>query len=265
MSESSNADLRGEELLARGLGGSVVIRENAGLLFELLEHRLSTLAEQSSAERGSFHVALSGGGTPKPFYESWAKSPYFPWDATHVWLVDERRVPYDDERSNWRMICEALCDRAPIPKDQLHPMPVEGEGLGARYSKEIASAFAGEPGEAPRFDFVLLGMGADGHTASLFPESPALEVADAWAADNDGERVVPPPRITLTYPVLNAARELVILAMGESKTATLEKIARAHLAGDADQRELPICGVDPTAQGGRLSWFLDFGAARVAD
>ena len=205
MSDGSREELRGIDLLERGLRGSLVIRDGSSEVFELLEHRLSTLAEQASAERGAFHVALSGGGTPKPFYESWAKSPYFPWDATHVWLVDERQVPYDDERSNWRMIQEALCARAPIPPEHLHPMPVDGADAGERYSSEIASVLATESDVTPRFDFVLLGMGADAHTASLFPDSPALAIADAWATTNEGERVVPPPRVTLTYPAINAA------------------------------------------------------------
>ncbi len=249
-------------LLERGLRGDVVIRENVPALLDLLLQRVTTLAAAASAERGSFHVALSGGGTPKPLYERWAASRSFPWDATHIWLVDERQVPRADERSNWRMIRAALCHRVPIPPDQLHPMPTArrrgSDDVGAQYSAEIDGAFASSP---PRFDFVLLGMGADGHTASLFPDSPALDVSDAWAATNDGERVVPPPRVTLTYPTLNAAQEIAVLAIGASKTDTLRRVAQGCLDGEADRRELPICGIDPAAHGGRLVWYLDKAAA----
>lgn len=254
------SELVGEELLAAGLSGGLVVRQHAAALFGPLENRVALTAEQAIAERGSFHVALSGGGTPKPFYERWSESRHFPWDATHVWLVDERQVPHDDEQSNWRMIRTALCDRVSIDAQHLHPMPVEGDDLGSRYAAEIAKVFdhhAGSEPATPRFDFVLLGMGGDAHTASLFPGSSALDERQAWVAVNDGPGVVPPARVTLTFPILNAAREIAVLATGESKAATLREIASRRLKGDVDVRSFPICGIDPSSHGGSMTWYLD--------
>jgi 6-phosphogluconolactonase/glucosamine-6-phosphate isomerase/deaminase len=108
-------------------------------------------------------------------------------------------------------------------------------------------------------------MGGDCHTASLFPESPALDVDDRWIVENDGERVVPPARLTMTYPLINAARQVVVLAVGDGKHAALKRVADQHDTGRADPQEIPISGINPNdAQGGSLTWYLDDAAAGYA-
>ena len=113
----------------------------------------------------------------------------------------------------------------------------------------------------PRLDFVLLGMGGDCHTASLFPGSPALGETEAWIAENDGERVVPPARITMTYPLLNRARRVAVLLTGAGKNDALQRVEGLHEAGAVDTEEVPISGIDPAKHGGTLGWYLDAAAA----
>ena len=254
------------------LTGHVIIEPDAESLHTRLGQDLLDAAHKAVNARGAFHLALSGGGTPEPFYERLATDLAFremPWAQTHAWVVDERRVPADHEKANIRMLRSALLDHVspPMPPHQAHPMPVDGEDPAGRYADELAEAFghrppsAGGGSEPPRLDFVLLGMGGDCHTASLFPGSPALGEAVAWVAENDGERVVPPPRVTMTYPLLNAARRVAVLLTGAGKHAALERVQALHEAGAADTEEVPISGIDPAPRGGSLSWYLDAAAA----
>ena len=120
-------------------------------------------------------------------------------------------------------------------------------------------ATSGVPG-APSLDFVLLGMGDDAHTASLFPGSPAIDERTRWVAVNDGPEVTPPDRVTMTFPLLNAARRLAVLVVGEKKAATIARIEAAWRDGSADVNELPITGVRPTAGQEALTWYLDAAA-----
>lgn len=164
------------------------------------------VAERAAEAAGAFRIALAGGSTPRSVYEALSRLE-LDWASWHVWWGDERRVPPDHPDSNERMAREALLSRVRIPESQVHPFR----------SAEI---------ELPeRFDLVLLGVGADGHTASLFPGDAALEATEPVAC------VVRPdhPRLTLTYPVLNAARAAAFLVAGGEKRAALERV----LAGDA--------------------------------
>src|SRR5690606_40064 len=141
-----------------------------------------------------FHLALSGGSTPEPFYMRLVTDPRYraiPWEQTHLWIVDERRVPERDDRSNFKMIREALADHVPLRSRQRHPMPVLEADPAARYEAELRRVVDPDA-RVPRLDFVVLGMGDDAHTASLFPHSPALEETQKLVAVNAGEYVTPP-------------------------------------------------------------------------
>ena len=254
------------------LTGNVIVEPDAEALHARLGHDLLDAARKAVNARGTFHLALSGGGTPEPFYERLATDLSFremPWKDTHVWVVDERRVPADHEKANIRMLRSALLDHVspPMPAHQAHPMPVDGEDPAGRYADELAEAYGhklpseGGGGVPPKLDFVLLGMGGDCHTASLFPASPALGETEAWVAENDGEKVVPPPRITMTYPLLNNARKVAVLLTGAGKHAALERVQALREAGEVDTEEVPISGIDPSKHGGTLAWYLDAAAA----
>ena len=217
-------------------------------------------ALEAMLERGRFIVALSGGSTPKTTMQLLAEPPYrdeIDWGRVHVAWGDERCVPPDDERSNFRLAREALLDRVPIPPAQIYRMPGERNDYDAAadaYEATLRNLFALGPGEQPRFDLIHLGLGTNGHTASLFPGSPALDererlVAAPWV-EEVGMR-----RLTLTPPVINAAREVLFLVAGEEKASVVHEVLR----GPRDPARLPAQLVAPTE--GRLTWLLDAAAA----
>ncbi|MEM8783241.1 MAG: 6-phosphogluconolactonase [Planctomycetota bacterium] len=245
------------------LPGITVATPETETLFEKLGEAFMAAALDAVEQRGVFHAALSGGGTPEPFYVRLVTDPKFraiPWGETHIWVVDERRVPEDHNKSNMKMLREALTDHIPTPPDQVHPMPVLADDPAATYEAAMEAAFGmkADGDDFPRLDFVLLGMGGDCHTASLFPESPALRVGDRWIVENDGDKVVPPPRLTMTYPLLNAARQLVVLAVGPGKHAALGRVHDLNEAGHVDAANVPISGIEPTQ--GTLTWYVDHAA-----
>ena len=162
---------------------------------ERIGRDLLTFAKQAVGKRGVFHLALSGGGTPMPLYRRLMIDPLFremPWSRTHLWIVDERRAPFDSDTNNFKHIDELLVEHADIPRANIHPMPVDRDSAAEDYEDELRETLAigGVPGdpERGRLDFVLLGMGPDGHTASLFPHTAALNEEDRWVVDNDGAR-----------------------------------------------------------------------------
>ncbi len=210
-------------------------------------------ATASVRARGRFAVALAGGATPRRAYEILAGHPFrerVPWHGVHVFWTDERCVPRDDPRSNERMAREALLDFVAIPEEQIHPFAC-GEGgaeeAATRSELELRRVF-GEAG--PRFDLVFLGLGADGHTASLFPGSPAIEEAERWVAP------VRPPgsefgRVTLSVPVLNGSALVAFLVSGSGKAGAL----RALFGAPFDPNRLPAQAIRPDS--GRLLWLVD--------
>ena len=213
-------------------------------------------ANLAVAARGRFSVALSGGATPRRTYELLAAPPLMdqaPWDRVHVFWGDERVVPLNDPRSNARMAQEAWLDHVPIPKDQIHPLDCSQAPAAAaqQYEARLRKFFAGRP---PRLDLVLLGLGDDGHTASLFPGTPALEERERWAA-----AVLPAGadlyRVTLTPPLINQAAMVVFLVAGKSKAGVLQEV----LHGPRDPGRLPAQLIQP--QNGDLLWLTDLAAA----
>ncbi|WP_428389309.1 6-phosphogluconolactonase [Mucisphaera sp.] len=258
------------------LPGDLCIAPDTDTLFEHLGRALIASAERAIDQRGVFHLALSGGSTPEPFYIRLMTDPTFrgfPWEKTHIWLVDDRRVPFHDDKSNWKMIREALADHVPMRASQKHPMPVMDQDPAAAYEAELAEVFGIDPspGKAPipRIDFILLGMGGDAHTASLFPESDAIQVDNRWIVVNEGPKVTPPDRVTMTFPLINAARAVAVLLAGAGKAEKLQEVANAINNGRVDLNLLPITGIHPerfvpdTLEGepGNLTWFLDEPAA----
>jgi 6-phosphogluconolactonase len=222
------------------------------------------LVEQANlavAARGRFCVALSGGSTPRRTYELLAGKPFreqAPWHRMHIFWGDERCVPLDDPRSNARMAKEAWLDRVPIPSSQIHPMYCAGAPAEAarEYEAHLRQFFTGHPSS---LDLVLLGLGDNGHTASLFPGTPVLKeterwVAEVYVAEQDLHRV------TLTAPFINQAALVAFLVAGEAKTQILWEILR----GPRDPERLPAQLIQPKS--GEALWFTDLkAAARVTD
>jgi len=211
-------------------------------------------AGEAIDERGRFAVALAGGSTPKATYETLARdyAGEVDWGRVHVFFGDERAVPPSHEDSNYRMAKDALLDHVSV--GSVHRMRGElpPEEAAASYEEELRSFF----GEVtPRFDLILLGIGGDGHTASLFPGTAALEVADRLTVANPVLKLET-TRITLTAPAINAARAVVFLVAGEDKAEALREI----LEGDADPRPYPAKLVRPD---GDLAWMVDRTAARL--
>jgi 6-phosphogluconolactonase len=219
--------------------------------------RLFTSAATHAIEtNGRFTVALSGGGTPRRTYELLAEPRFrdqIQWSHVHVFWGDERCVPPDDVRSNARMARIALLDHIPVPDEQVHPAlwMDDPRGSAADYEAVLRMCFEKV---LPRFDLILLGMGEDGHTASLFPESPALQETQGWVAAVSSKD---PPRITLTYPVLNNASTVAFLVSGSNKADALRKV----IEGSAGEEPVPASRVHPTR--GTLHFLVDRDAAAL--
>lgn len=241
------------------LTGTVVVRESAEDLIDSIAADLLFQAKSCVRTFGDFHLAVSGGSTPEPFYRRLMYDPNYrdlPWKRTHLWLVDERRVPFDDDRSNYKMIYETLVVQSDIPKDQVHPIPATLDDADTRYEAELKEHLAWREKGHDRLDFVVLGMGEDGHTASLFPRSPALHANGRLVMINRGPTVTPPERVTMTFDLLNASRALAILVTGEKKRAAVGRVAAAVAGKEAAAAEdLPVLGLRPL--GGELRWYLD--------
>jgi 6-phosphogluconolactonase len=211
---------------------------------------LCTLAFASDAK---FAVCLSGGSTPRRFYECLADpaiASRFPWARAHWFWGDERFVPHDHPDSNYRMAREALLSRVPIPPENIHAIPTTGFSpveAAAAYEATLRRFYGADmlAPDRPLFNVTLLGIGEDGHTASLFPARPELQETRRWALPVIGAKSE--ARITLTYSALNSSHDLAFLATGEEKRGV---VARAQ-AGD---RALPATNVHPT---GTLHWFMD--------
>jgi 6-phosphogluconolactonase len=210
--------------------------------------------------RGRALIALSGGNTPLELYKLLARPPYadqVDWPHVHVFWGDERCVPPDDPESNYRQANDALLSWVPVPKDHIHRVQGEAEPQAAALSYALLlEKYATPPLSWPRFDLVLLGMGEDGHTASLFPGSPVVVTAPTAAvtADYQGR---PANRVTITPVLLNEARRLIFLVSGQSKSKTLVNV----LYGDYDPDLLPAQRIRPVD--GELIWMIDRAAASL--
>jgi 6-phosphogluconolactonase len=241
------------------LPGQVVLVDHADEALDAVGTDIMMQARACVRQFGDFHLALSGGSTPMPLYERMMIDPRFrdmPWRRTHLWIVDERCVPFDHEKSNFGQIREIICEHADIPSSQVHPMHAYEADGDVRYEAELREVLGWREKGHDRLDYVLLGMGDDGHTASLFPRSDALSVVDRFACFNRGPAVTPPDRLTMTYTLLNGARFIGALVVGAKKAPMIHRIA-----GGADSaHDVPIKGIAPI--GGEFRWYLDAAAAR---
>lgn len=218
------------------------------------------LAGEAVRAKGYFSVVLSGGNTPRGLYLTLASDVYreqVPWSDVHLFWGDERCVLPDHPESNYRMACEALIHRVPIPKENIYRIPSEREDrvrAAMEYEQTLKTFFHLNAGAFPRFDLILLGMGEDGHTASLFPFTSALDETNRFVSSNYVEKLGV-YRFTLTVPALNQAREVIFLISGASKAPVLREV----LEGDYQPQRLPAQLIQPV--NGRLLFIVDRMAA----
>jgi 6-phosphogluconolactonase len=256
------------------LPGTVVLRQEVDTLLDAMAADLLIQAHNCVRTFGDFQLALSGGSTPVALYQRLMIDPNlreFPWNRTHLWIVDERRVPFDDERSNFKMINEIIGDHSGIPPEQVHPIFAMAEDADSRYEQALRDVLGWREKGHDRLDYVLLGMGGDAHTASLFPHSPALmESLGAMRPRSPGEpinlplvrinagpTVTPPDRVTMMLPLINASRFIAVMVTGKSKRDTIARVA-ARASDPSAPPDLPILGVRPL--GGEQRWYLDYAA-----
>ena len=236
-----------------------IVSDEAALSRAAAEQVLA-LARRQVRARGRLSVALSGGSTAQPLYALLAREPYrtrIPWDRLHVFWGDERCVPADHPESNFRMAHDAMLSRVPIPPANVHRIPVERgdpEAVARAYERALRGWFSGDAAAAPSFDLVFLGLGADGHTASLFPRSDALRERSRWVVASSGG-TPRCPRVTLTIPALNRARHLIWLIAGSPKAAAVRAVLEGPFAPD----DLPAQHIRPAAAA--PLWLLDRAAA----
>ncbi len=244
------------------LPGEVALKATTDEVIDVLAADLVACAMDSVRQYGDFHLVLTGGLTPLPLYERLMYDPCcrgLPWRRTHLWITDERCVPPDHERCNFRAINEVIGMHADIPLDQMHPIAAQSETADVDYEAALRAALEWrEPGE-DRLDFVLLGLGADGHTASLFPHTAALSEKERWVRLNSCLDAEPSDRVTITLPLINSARCVAVMVTGREKAAIVPRVA----SGEESIEELPIMGVAPVD--GVLKWYLDSDACAGFD
>lgn len=222
----------------------------------LAHHVAEWLTAAALDANGRFRVSLSGGSTPKALFAQLASEEFrcrFPWWRVSWFWGDERFVPYDHPDSNYRMTREALFAKVPVPRESIHPVPVDGtpDEAAKRYEQILQEAYGATTLDPtrPLFDVTLLGLGADGHTASLLPGEPVLQERKRWVAAVARGR--PEVRITMTYPAIESSRRVAFLVAGREKAAIF------HAIRNGDSRA-PAARVRPI---GQLFWFVDRAAA----
>jgi len=237
---------------------NVNVFESASELYIQVANWWTTLCNEAIQARGKFHVALAGGGTPRALYELLASQVYreqLDWQHINFYFGDERAVALDHEQSNFRMASDAMLNKLAIPATDVYPLITDLDNLencAQHYEKILSRELPKGPQGIPRFDLILLGMGDDGHTASLFPGTTILQETTRWVAPVYVDKLQV-WRVSFTYPLINSAAHIAILASGDSKAGKLKQILVDH-AGDN-----PIEGVKPN---GELRWYIDKTAAK---
>ncbi|MHC4658067.1 MAG: 6-phosphogluconolactonase [Planctomycetota bacterium] len=219
-------------------------------------------AQKAIQAKNTFYVAISGGHTPRRFFEFLAELPQakaLPWDRVHLFWVDERYVPPDSQWSNYKLAADTFLPKVPIPDENVHRIPTEHSDSKAAahcYEETIRDVFGLQEGRLPQFDLIVLGMGAEGHTGSLFPDSYAAFDREnlACVVYLLDEKL---NRITLTHPVLCAASHLAVLVSGKEKAAILKEV----LTSEPDEVRYPIHILWPILS--RVTWLVDTDAAKL--
>ena len=222
----------------------------------LAHHVAEWMTHAALAASGPFRVSLSGGSTPKTLYGLLASDEFrtrLPWSRISWYWGDERFVPYDHPDSNYRMTREAMLAKAPVPPENIHPIPTDGtpDDAARRYERTLQDSYGAatlDP-QRPLFDITLLGLGSDGHTASLLPGESVLDERERWVAAVSHGR--PEVRITMTYPAIESSRRVAFLVAGEEKAEIFGRMRSGH-------SQVPAARVRPV---GELYWFVDRAAA----
>jgi 6-phosphogluconolactonase len=223
--------------------------------------RFVELGQDAISSYGEFSVALSGGSTPRAMYARLAAPPlrdYLNWNNVQLFFSDERFVPPDSDESNYHTAREHLIAHVPIPEKNVHPyatVDISPDDAAVRYEEEIRRTLTAVDNSPPIFDLILLGMGPDGHTASLFPATEALTITDRLVAPNFVSKM-DAWRLTFTYPLINAGRTVMFMVQGDDKK---ERVREVLVPGSS----LPAAGVQPS--NGRLIWLLDAAASAEFD
>lgn len=237
----------------------IVVCSSSEALYRDAAHRFTSLAQQAASEYRDFSVALAGGRTPAALYQALATAPYagsIPWHRVHLFFGDDRHVPISSEFSNYRMTRDSLIAPLGLSENNVHRIRTESESIDEAvngYRADLAAFFGNDA--LPRFDLVLLGMGPDGHCASLFPHKPALKIEDQWVVASEPGMKPEVARITITFPVINAARNVLFLVTGGDKAQTLKRV----LDGPYDPETLPSQSVRPS--NGFVTWLIERSAA----
>ncbi len=231
---------------------NIFIFDSEDQMSEFVTRKWEEISEGAIEKKGYFAVGLSGGKTPVHFYQrlaDWDGRSF--WERTHLFLVDERFLSLDDKDSNYRMLREMLFEKIPIPSENIHPIPTEKRSLeisAREYEEDLRKFFKVSKGQYPVFDLLLLGIGEDGHTASLFPGSDALKERTRFTAavvlDEARHH-----RITLTLPVINDGEHVIFFVRGKNKASILRKII------NKEDRALPASMVQPKS--GKLLFLID--------
>lgn len=231
----------------------IIVTHDPSELAETAARIFTARAKDCVSQKTLFTVAISGGSTPRDMHKLLAEEPYrsdIPWEKTHIFWVDERCVPVDDPASNFGLAKKDFLDWIPIPIEQIHPMPggFSPEEGARKYQEEMERVFQIQEEDFPIFDLIFLGMGIDGHTASLFPGKRSLVASERWVnAVKGGNPDV--YRLTLTYDLLNRAKEIYFLVSGKDKASIVKTAIEKKDAHFPAQKIQPIQG--------RLTWLLD--------
>jgi 6-phosphogluconolactonase len=239
----------------------IIVCQDAAELNRKAAEQFLSLAGAAVLSSGRFTVALSGGSTPKALYLLLASREYqsrLDWGRVHLFWGDERCVPPDHPESNYRMVRESLLGKIKLPAENIHRMTgkIEPRQAAAAYEAELQKFFGLARGELPRFDLIFLGLGEDGHTASLFPGSAALDEKDRLVATAYVDKLQA-HRLTLTLPVINTAAQVTFLVAGQSKVGIVKEL----LGSDGSTANYPAAKINPLD--GRLTWLIAADAAAL--
>lgn len=240
--------------------GELKVSDTEKDLVEAIAKTFADMAEKAIKEDGRFVVSLSGGSTPKALYERLAQPPYvggIKWDKVLIFLGDERCVPHDNKDSNYKMINEALLSKIAIPESNVFKTVGQADdpdGAAQKYDAELRRVFKISGDEVPSFDLILLGLGPDGHTASLFPESKALKIIDRLYVANFVEKF-DSYRLTMTFPLIDAGKTVIFLVCGDSKSQILKEVL------ELPEKQYPSQCIEPKS--GDLQWYVDRAAVKL--